>query len=142
MTDATPRLRVQQACAVLGESEVVRRCCVLLTGRTDDTQLIVTLGGTPARLLLDEGIPPRQEYWLRVWAARGLLWAGPGEDVAPLRSALRDEAWRVREMACKVIARHRVGDLLEEVAALESDPVARVRSAACRAAALIVVAEA
>jgi HEAT repeat protein len=119
---------------------VIRRCLGLLAGGSDDPQFIVTLGGDHARQLLDDGVPPGQAYWLRVWAARGLLWAGPGDDVDVLRSALADDAWRVRELTCKVIARHRVGDLLDEVAGLESDPVARVRSAAARAAALIVEA--
>jgi hypothetical protein len=50
-----------------------------------------------------------------------------------LRTALEDSAWRVREMTCKVIARHRVDELLEDVIALQTDPVARVRNAATRA---------
>ena len=137
-TSPTPRLRIEQACQALGRRQVIRRCLDLLAGGTETAQFIVTLGGTPARLLLDDGVPPGQRYWLRVWAARGLLWAGPGDDVVVLRGALTDEAWRVRELVCKVIARHRVGDLLEDVAALESDPVRRVRSAAHRAATRIV----
>jgi hypothetical protein len=63
------------------------------------------------------------------------LWTGPGKNIAVLREALADGHWRVREMACKVIARHEVGDLLDRVAALEADPVERVRAAAARAAA-------
>jgi HEAT repeat protein len=85
---------------------------------------------------------PGQDYWLRVWAARGLLWAGPGDDIDALRSALADDSWRVREMTCKVVARHRVGDLLDDVVVLESDPVSRVRSAAVGAARRIVEAQA
>lgn len=87
-------------------------------------------------------MPAGQQYWLRVWAARGLLWAGPGDDIDVLRAALDDEHWRVREMTCKVVARHRVGGLLDDVAALAADPVPRVRAAAERAATSIVVAEA
>ena len=52
---------------------------------------------------------------------------------AVIANATRDEAWRVREMAAKVIARHRVGDALDAVAALRADPVQRVRAAAARA---------
>ena len=139
---ATPRLRIEQACQTLGRPEVTRRCLGLLKGGAVDPQFLLTLGGAPARHLLDAGIPPGQEYWVRVLAARGLLWAGPGDDIGVLRAALTDEAWRVREMTCKVIARHRVGDLLEDVAALESDPVPRVRRAALRAATRIVDARA
>ncbi len=83
-----------------------------------------------ARRLLDKGVPPDQAYWLRAWALRGLLLAGPGDDLAPLGSALRDECWRVREMACKVVARHRLGDLLDECAELRNDTIGRVRDAA------------
>lgn len=138
----TPKLRVEMACARLGREEVVRRCLGLLAGDSEDPQLVLTLGGVPARLLLDDGIPPGQDYWLRVWAARGLLWAGPGDGTDVLRAALADESWRVREMVCKVIARHRVGDLLDDVAALRADRIARVRQAAARAAARIIEAEA
>ena len=81
----------------------------------------------------DDGQPEHQEYWLRVWAVRGLLWAGPGDDPAVLHEALSDDHWRVREMACKVVARHCAGDLLDHVANLERDPVQRVRTAAARA---------
>ena len=88
--------------------------------------------------LLADGLPEGQRYWLKVMAARGLLWAGPGENPDQLRPAFTDETWRVREMLCKVVARHRVDELLEEVVALESDPVPRVRSAATRAAVSIV----
>jgi HEAT repeats len=48
-------------------------------------------------------------------------------------AALGDDHWRVREMACKVIARHQVGDALPAVARLRDDPVPRVRAAAARA---------
>jgi hypothetical protein len=55
---------------------------------------------------------------------------------------MSDEAWRVREMAAKVTARHLVGDALPEVLALRDDPVPRVRAAAERAVARITQAEA
>jgi hypothetical protein len=110
----------------------------LLTGGTADQDFLITLGGPAAIRYLDDGQPDHQAYWLRVWGARGLLWAGPGDDTVALRDALRDDHWRVREMACKVVARHRVGDLLEFVADLETDPVKRVRTAASRAAVNIV----
>jgi hypothetical protein len=117
---------------------VIERCLGLLGGGSAEPDFILMLGDAHAAALLDDGIPPGQEYWLRVWGARGLLWAGPGDDVGPLRTALHDDAWRVREMACKVIARYRIGDLLDDVSALRSDPVARVRAAATRAAARII----
>jgi HEAT repeat protein len=47
--------------------------------------------------------------------------------------ATEDDAWRVREMAAKVIAKHHVGEALDAVAGLRDDPVPRVRAAAHRA---------
>ncbi|HUZ70582.1 MAG TPA: hypothetical protein VMU65_12815 [Candidatus Saccharimonadales bacterium] len=55
-------------------------------------------------------------------------------------AATGDDAWRVRELAAKVIAHHHLGDALQAVAKLRTDPVARVRDAAERA--VKVVAEA
>lgn len=48
-------------------------------------------------------------------------------------SAASDDAWRVREMAAKVVARHQVDEALTTIAGLQGDQVARVRSAARRA---------
>lgn len=43
----------------------------------------------------------------------------------------------VREMAAKVVARHRVGGALDAVAPLRDDPIPRVRAAAHRAVVLL-----
>ena len=136
--DATPRLRVATACERLGTEAFVARCLDVLAGGEESADFLITLGGTPARRLLAEGLTAREHYWLRVWAARGLLWAGPGDDADTLRAGLRDESWRVREMTCKVIARHRVENLLDDVVPLECDRISRVREAAKRAAQRIV----
>ena len=45
-------------------------------------------------------------------------------------------------MACKVIARHQVGDALPVVAEMHDDPVPRVRAAAARALVLLTTASA
>lgn len=124
----------------LGRSEVVRNSYALLTGGTADPDFILTLGGPAAVRYLADGQPEHQAYWLRVWGARGLLWAGPGDDITALVRALEDDHWRVREMACKVVARHHLGDLLGRVADLEADSVKRVRTAASRAVMNIVEA--
>jgi hypothetical protein len=76
----------------------------------------------------------------RVGAARGLL--QPGDATGRSSRQRLDEAWRVREMAAKVIARHQVGDALPTVAALTHDPVPRVRSAAERAVMILAAARA
>jgi hypothetical protein len=85
-------------------------------------------------------LPKGQLYWLRVWGARGLLWVWDDSALGALRVALADEAWRVREMAVKVVARHRVGDLLSTVAGLQDDPVPRVQTAANRAVTVLTAA--
>jgi HEAT repeat protein len=139
---SSPRDRVEDACRRRGHALVVHGCRTLLAGGTVDPELIITLGGPAARRYLDDGEPEEHSYWLRVWAARGLLWAGPVDSTAALREVLDDEHWRVREMACKVVARHRLGELLDRVAAMETDANARVRAAAARAVSAIVVAEA
>lgn len=50
-----------------------------------------------------------------------------------MRGGARTLSWRVREMALKVVARHRLEDALETAAELQDGPVARVRAAARRA---------
>ena len=139
---STPRARIEGACRALGRAEVVQRCLRLLEGSAEEDLFLLMLGGESAARLLERELPPAQAYWVRTWAARGLLWSGVGRDLAPLRSALGDDAWRVREMACKVVARHCVGELVDTVAALTSDPVPRVRVAATRAVTRIVEHEA
>jgi hypothetical protein len=106
-------------------------CARLLLGDDSDTALILVLGGPTARWGLTAG--PDQRYWFRVWAARGLLWAWEAGAYPALLAALEDPAWRVREMAAKVVARHLLGDALSLVDALRVDPVPRVRAAATRA---------
>lgn len=115
-------MRIEAACQRLGRDEVIRRCAGLLSGAEDDVDVIVALGGAPAHRLFGSGFPRGQDYWLRVWAARGLLWAGVGVATGELR------------MACRVVARHRVADLADEVISLEGDENVRVAQTAGRAA--------
>jgi HEAT repeat protein len=129
----TPRESIEAECARRGREAVIDGCARLITGGEADAALIVALGGPAARGLLDAGLPERQHYWLRVWGARGLLWVWDDSALGVLQSALKDEAWRVREKAVKVVARHHLGDALASVAPLQGDPVPRVREAARRA---------
>lgn len=116
---------------------MVAGCVQLITGADTDAALIVALGGLHARRLLAGHLATDQRYWLRVWAVRGLLWAWDDSALDGARVALRDPAWRVREMAAKVVARHLLGDLLPAVAELRDDPLPRVRAAATRAVAAL-----
>lgn len=128
----TPRESVDQECSRRGQAEVVAGCVALLSGRDADAELIVALGGPPARWAVTAE-PPGPAYWLRVWAARGLLWAWDDSALPAITAALNDESWRVREAALRVVARHRLVDATATVAALREDPVPRVRAAATRA---------
>ncbi len=120
---------------------MIAACIDLLNGQDVDATLIHALGGPPARWAVDGG-QGGPEYWLRVWGARGLLWAWHDSAAPALEVALRDPAWRVREMAAKVAARHEVGDLLQGLQSLRDDPNRRVRVAAERAVTRITAARA
>ena len=132
----TPQQSIEAECARRGRDAVVDGCARLIAGDYDDTSLIMALGGPGVRKFFD-GRPHDDEYWFRVWGARGLLWVFTPEATTAVGAALSDESWRVREMAAKVAARHRIGDLLTEVAALRDDPAPRVRAAAERAVKLL-----
>jgi hypothetical protein len=135
----TPRERIIAECARRGKAALVAGCVELLGGRYGnvDDGLIVALGGEHGELVLGG----RGGYWPRVWAARGLLHAWDDAATEAIIAATADEAWRVREMAAKVIARHRVGDALDPVAKLRDDPVPRVRAAAERAVVILITAD-
>ena len=128
-----PRERIQRECLRRGKEALVLDCVHLLTGGEVDEALVVVLGGAHARALLATGVREPDEYWLRVWAARGLMWAWDDVATDAICAALNDEAWRVREMACKVVGRNNVGDALPTVAHLMSDASPRVQTAARRA---------
>lgn len=111
---------------------MIAGCIELLEGGGADPELILALGGPPARWTVT-GEPSGPDYWLRVWAARGLLWAWDDSALPALTRALDDESWRVREMALKVVAWHRL-EVAHTAAARRGDDVApRVRAAASRA---------
>jgi HEAT repeat protein len=129
----TPRQSVEMECARRGRQALVDGCCLLLDGDDFDAGLIVALGGPPAQSLLDSGLPEHQRYWLRVWAARGLLWTWEDSALTALLQATRDEHWRVRELAAKIVARHGITAALPAIEALVDDEVPRVCAAAQRA---------
>jgi hypothetical protein len=134
----TPRQSVAAECERRGRAAVVAGCIGLLQGRQDaDDALLIALAGPAAQAVLDGSAGGRQGYWPRVWAARGLLYAWDGRATAVIIQATADDAWRVREMAAKVVARHRAGDAFPAVSRLRTDPVQRVRAAAQRAVVLL-----
>ncbi len=130
----TPRQSIAAECQRRGKPALVSGCIDLLQGRHDiDDSLLLALGGPPAQAVLSGQAGGRTGYWPRVWAARGLLYAWDNRATAAIIQATSDDAWRVREMAAKVIARHRIGDAFSAAAGLQDDQVPRVRAAAERA---------
>ena len=129
--DKTPRQSVEDECTRRGVASVVAGCVDLLNGRAADDDLILALGGPPANWVRT-GEPSGPTYWLRVWAARGLLYAWDESAHTAVLEALNDDAWRVREMALKVVARHHLQAASKQVDELGDDPSARVRAAASR----------
>lgn len=129
----TPRQSLAAECERRGQSAVAADCVAILRGEGFDDAFLTVLAGPASAAVLQgyEGGP--EGHWPRVWAARGLLYAWDESASSAIAEATTDEAWRVREMAGKVIARHRVGAALDAVVALSDDPVPRVRAAAERA---------
>lgn len=108
---------------------MVAACVDLLAGREVDGHIVHALGGPPAQWAVTGGAPG-PDYWLRVWALRGLLWLWDDVAAQAVLDALSDPAWRVREMAAKVAGRHRIDDAVSALVMLRDDPVVRVRAAA------------
>jgi hypothetical protein len=128
----TPREHIQAQCAALGKDAFVAGCIRLVRGQPPDLETLRSVAGPAADKYFD-GREHEDTYWFRVWGMRGLLWAWDDAARACVSAALRDEHWRVREMAAKVVARHLVGEATATVAELRDDPVPRVRNAAERA---------
>jgi HEAT repeat protein len=132
----TPRQSIEAACRARGADAVIDDCIRLIDGEDADPGLIVALAGPGQERFLDK--PEKERYWLRVWGARGLLWALHEVPVderveEAVRKALGDGHWRVREMAAKLAARHRIESAQPALAALLADENERVRAAAARA---------
>jgi hypothetical protein len=134
----TPRQSIELECARRGEASVVSGCVALLARQHTDDELVFAIGGPAARSVLDGS----QQYWLRVWAMRALLYVWEDTARTAAQAGLADESWRVREMAAKVIARRQLGEALAALALLRDDPVVRVRTAAARALAILTAAQA
>ena len=127
-----PRERAEAECERRGRTAFISGCMKLLSGGEADGELIFALGGGPARWAVQGG-KAGPDYWLRVWAARGLLYVWDDRAVPVILGALGDPSWRVREMAVRVAAKHTLERAARAVADMHDDPNARVRAAADRA---------
>jgi len=138
--ELTPRQSIEIECARRGRGQVVAGCIALLRRHEVDDELVIALGGPPSQVVLDDGPRQANQYWRRVWGARGLLHCYDSQADEAVTAALADEHWRVREMAAKVVAKHRIGAAFDAVAGLRDDPVPRVRAAAARATIILTAA--
>ena len=127
--DASPGDRIALAIQRFGERDVADRAAALLTGTNEGEEFLLWVGGRHAQGILD-GAPAL--YWPEVWGARTLLYAWDDLAVPAVRGGLANQAWRVREMCCRVVAARELA-LGDELAPLLGDEVARVRANAARA---------
>ena len=127
-----PRERLAALARLVGAQQAADVCREVLEGDRDDAA-VLWLGGQPAASW-------RYEPWPRTWALRGLLYVWDDAAEAAVLAALTDEAWRVREMAAKVVCKRELPSyhLLEP---LLRDPLPRVRVAGLRAVAVVGEAE-
>jgi len=133
---ATPAERIRALCADQGVDSVAAGCAeILRSGSWENRALLVALGGQHAINEYERAVPASvdQSYWAPTWAARGLLYAWSDAAEHAVVGALRHPAWRVREMAAKVVTARELGSAADDIAALAADPVPRVRAAAARA---------
>ncbi|MGH8792192.1 MAG: HEAT repeat domain-containing protein [Stackebrandtia sp.] len=144
---APPRERLAAARDRYGEERVAVWCAALLSGRVahddPDSPSLTWLGGPHARMELERGglIERGQDYWPRVWAARGLLYVWTEAACDAVCRALSDPAWRVREMAAKVVRLREIGQAADLLSPLASDATPRVRAAGVRALGVVGEAE-
>jgi HEAT repeat protein len=129
----TPKQSVLFECERRGPGAVVHDCVAILSGNKVDAEFLRILGGPPAETVLAGRAGGLKGYWPRVWAARGLLHVWDDSATEAIIGATTHHSWRVREMAAKVIANHRVAPAIDAVVILLDDENARVRSAAGRA---------
>ncbi|HYJ69263.1 MAG TPA: HEAT repeat domain-containing protein [Nocardioidaceae bacterium] len=126
-----------------GIHAVIDMCLALLEGNTDYELLplpLSYLGGAQAVSALgrDPHLAAReQNYWPRVWAARGLRYVWMSYAEPGVVAALRDPAWRVREMAAKVVAQRELSSAADALVPLLTGSTARARVAAIRAIGLV-----
>jgi HEAT repeat protein len=140
---AHPRDRIAEAVDDYGIHAVVDMCLALLEGNTRYELLplpLSYLGGARAASVLnrDPAMASRgQESWSRVWGARGLRYVWLPYAEAGVVAALRDPAWRVREMAAKVVAQRELASAGDALVPLLSSATPRVQVAAIRAIGLV-----
>jgi len=121
--------RIAAASERHGEAVIVERAVSLIEGNNEGKEFLLIVGGEHAQGILD-GAPVL--YWPELWGTRALLHAWDDSAADAVRSALSNQAWRVREMATRVVATRRI-EAHHQLVALLTDETARVRASAARA---------
>lgn len=129
----TPRESIEDECRRVGTPRVVERCVSILRDGDVDVETLRALAGPAVEPILRGGEGGLDGYWPRVWAMRSFLYAWNPTAVDVVIRGADDDAWRVREMSAKVVARHQLIDAFEAMGRLRDDDVARVRAASERA---------
>lgn len=112
-----------------GEQDVADRAAALLDGKNEGEEFLLWVGGRHAQGILD-GAPAL--YWPEVWGARTLLYAWDDSSIPAVRAGLANQAWRVREMCCRVVVSREL-KFAPELVPLLQDETPRVRAGAARA---------
>ena len=129
----TPRQSIEAACHQLGEKQVVDSCVRVINERDMDAEFGYWLSGPHSQVVLNGAEGGVSGRWPRTWALRAFLYAWDPSAEPAVLVCLSDDAWRVREMAAKVVACRHIGEALDQISALRDDEVPRVRAAAQRA---------
>ncbi|ONI69403.1 hypothetical protein BWI15_22730 [Kribbella sp. ALI-6-A] len=135
-----PKDVVRAACAEYGEDVVVGWCVALLTGEISGEEAfgaelpkLVAITGSPDPGGWSKPVDPVNYYWVRVWAARALMYTWRDEAVDALRAVADDPAWRVREHVARITAQRELGELVDSLLPMLDHELPRVRAAGVRA---------
>ncbi|WP_367948821.1 HEAT repeat domain-containing protein [Microbacterium sp. NC79] len=132
--ELSPERRLAAAVERYGQRDVVTLALSLLAGNHESEEFLLYVGGAHAQGILD-GAPVL--YWPELWGARALLHVWDDSVIddsarALMIGALSNSAWRVREMAARLVAARNLAATTKLVALL-GDEVPRVRAAAATA---------
>lgn len=126
-------MRMEVAVKLYGEAEVITRVLSLIDGNNEGEDFLLFVGGEHAQGILD-GAPVL--YWPELWGMRALLHVWDASATGAVVNGLHNPAWRVREMAARVIAERQLPATLELLELL-GDDTPRVRIGVARAIAAV-----
>ena len=136
----SPREVVRAACAEYGEDTVIDWCIAFLTGEISGEEAygaelpkLVAITGRANPGGWSAPVDPVNYYWVRVWAARVLLYVWRDDAVDALQIAAADPAWRVREHVARITAQRELGQLVDALLPMLDHELPRVRASAVRA---------